>query len=133
MQIQHQPTLLHRSKDLVVILVVLDSSVRVGGHSSRIALDSSDACSRRFLDLGRGDGRVEVESHEEGGLGGEGLEVGLVGEGVGGGDDGRGEVGLNERERERKGELAFLLCSDLFVRSNYMTENRRALYASSRL
>ena len=45
---------------------------------------------------------MEVEGHEEGSLRGEGLEVGLVGESVGGGGDGGGEVGLRGREERRR-------------------------------
>lgn len=45
---------------------------------------------------------MEVEGHEEGSLRGEGLEVGLVGDSVGSGGDGVGEVGLRGREGGEK-------------------------------
>lgn len=83
MEIQHHVLALHLLEDGVVRLVVEDAGGRIGSDAGGVGLDADDAGG-----FGGGDGagvdrRVEIERHEEGDGGGDGLEAGAVGEAVG--------------------------------------------------
>lgn len=68
-KIERHAALLHGTKDIVVDFVVFDSTIRIGGDASRVALDARNAGLVRLSNLGRSDRRVKVKRHEEGRLG----------------------------------------------------------------
>jgi hypothetical protein len=63
MQIKDHPDLLHGLKHRIIHVIILDAAVGVGGDATGVGFDACNASVFCPVDLCRGEGRGEVESH----------------------------------------------------------------------
>lgn len=95
-QVKHKIMLFHCAENGVKSLVVDDASSRVCRHAGRVRLYARDAGLLGLCDCRGRDGRVQVERHEEGDVGCEGLQARAVGRHGGDGRERRDKVGHDE-------------------------------------